>query len=240
MQRFRFLPVFFVFFLLVTGGCDSAKETNNTAAKKMDDKAAAAKTEGVVPKATPPSKPTPTPAPAKLPAAPKPTEAGDGAVDDRVMITTEHGKIVIDLFEDDAPGHAENFKKLARKGFYNGITFHRVIPGFMAQGGDPDATGSGGPGYTQPAEIKRKHVRGSLAAARQGDRVNPEKKSSGSQFYICFKATPFLDGSYTVFGQVVEGMDAVDRLKVGTGGNGAMVPQGSGDKMLSVEVVPAK
>jgi cyclophilin family peptidyl-prolyl cis-trans isomerase len=162
--------------------------------------------------------------------------AAPAAVDDRVVITTELGRIVIDLFEEDAPKHAENFKKLAREGFYNGMTFHRVIEGFMAQGGDPQGTGAGGPGYTIPAEIKRPHIRGSVAAARRGF-SNPKKESSGSQFYICFTAQPSLDGEYTVLGQVVEGMDVVDKLKRGTGANGAMVPPGSGDKMLKVEVV---
>jgi cyclophilin family peptidyl-prolyl cis-trans isomerase len=216
MQRVYFLLTSFVAFSLMSGGCESQRESSRTetdsaSLKKVDEKAAT-----------------------------KPAALEQGAADDRVVITTTHGKIVIDLFEDDTPGHAKNFKKLAGEGFYNGVTFHRVIPGFMAQGGDPDGTGRGGPGYTQPAEIKRKHVRGSVAAARQGDRANPERKSSGSQFYICFKDTPFLDDAYTVFGQVVEGMDVVDKLKVGTGGNGAMVPSGSGDQMQSVEVVPAK
>jgi cyclophilin family peptidyl-prolyl cis-trans isomerase len=230
MQRFPLLPVFFVFFLVVTGGCESALENDSEVMKPADNQAATANTDAAAPKTATPKVATPVPAPSA--ATPKSAEAGETTMDERVVLTTKHGKIVIDLFEDDAPGHAANFKKLAREGFYNGLTFHRVIAGFMAQGGDPDGTGSGGPGYTQPAEIKRKHVRGSVAAARLGDRMNPKRDSSGSQFYICFQTTAHLDDQYTVFGQVVEGMDVVDKLKVGTGP--------TGDTMDTVEVVPAE
>lgn len=107
------------------------------------------------------------------------------------VIETKFGKIVLSLYEQDAPQHVANFKKLIQSGFYNGTTFHRVIQNFMIQSGDPNSKdndpmndGMGGPGYTVPAEIKRYHKRGALAAARQGDQVNPAKASSGSQFYI--------------------------------------------------------
>lgn len=137
-----------------------------------------------------------------------------------VVVETNMGKIVIKLYDKEAPQHAANFRKLAAEGFYNGCTFHRVIPNFMIQGGDPNSKdedrsndGQGGPGYTVSAEIKLKHVRGAVAAARQGDQVNPEKRSSGSQFFICITDLPHLDaGGYTVFGQTVEGMDVVDKI----------------------------
>jgi len=137
-----------------------------------------------------------------------------------ITLTTSEGVIVIKLDAVAAPKHAENFKKLVKEGFYDGTTFHRVIPGFMIQGGDPlskdqakrSEHGTGGPGYTIPAEIGKKHKRGSVAAARQGDQVNPKRESSGSQFYICVVDTTFLDGQYTVFGEVVEGMDVADKI----------------------------
>jgi cyclophilin family peptidyl-prolyl cis-trans isomerase len=137
-----------------------------------------------------------------------------------ITLTTSEGVIVIKLDAVAAPKHAENFKKLVKDGFYDGTTFHRVIPGFMIQGGDPlskdqakrSEHGTGGPGYTIPAEIGKKHKRGSLAAARQGDQVNPKRESSGSQFYICVVDTTFLDGQYTVFGEVIEGMEVADKI----------------------------
>jgi cyclophilin family peptidyl-prolyl cis-trans isomerase len=139
--------------------------------------------------------------------------------DSLVVIETSKGTITIELFVQDAPKHSENFMKHARDGFYNGTTFHRVIPGFVAQGGDPNSRtddrtlhGRGGPGYTIPAEIGINHKRGYVAAARLGDQVNPLRESSGSQFYICLADLPNLDGGYTVFGHVVEGMDVVDAI----------------------------
>jgi cyclophilin family peptidyl-prolyl cis-trans isomerase len=136
------------------------------------------------------------------------------------VIETKFGKIVIEFYEKDAPKTVANFQKLAKEGFYNGTTFHRVIPGFMVQGGDPTSkedpkgtrVGSGGPGYTVPAEIKRDHARGTLATARQGDQVNPTKASSGSQFFINVKSNDFLNGGYTVFGNVIAGMDVADKI----------------------------
>jgi peptidyl-prolyl cis-trans isomerase B (cyclophilin B) len=132
-------------------------------------------------------------------------------------ITTERGTIVIELYPKVAPKTVENFETLVKKGFYNGLTFHRVVPDFVVQGGDPDGTGMGGPGYTVPAEIdpKEHHLRGSVATARTGDDVNPSRASSGSQFYICLEPQPGLDGQYTIFGGVVEGMDVVDKIKKG-------------------------
>lgn len=131
-----------------------------------------------------------------------------------VEITTDFGTIKMELFAKEAPKTVANFVKLVNDGFYNGLIFHRVIPGFMIQGGDPEGTGRGGPGYTIPAEISPtlKHKRGTVACARLGDQVNPSKASSGSQFYICVAPQPHLDGQYTIFGQVIEGMDVVDKI----------------------------
>jgi cyclophilin family peptidyl-prolyl cis-trans isomerase len=136
-----------------------------------------------------------------------------------VVIETSLGNITVQLADDKAPKHAANFRKLAKEGFYAGTTFHRVIPGFMIQGGDPNSKdddrsndGLGGPNYRIDAEIGLPHERGVIAAARQGDPVNPERKSNGSQFYITVAPAKFLDGQYTVFGKVVKGMDVVDKI----------------------------
>ncbi len=129
-------------------------------------------------------------------------------------IVTDKGNIVAELYQD-APEGVNNFVTLAQNGFYDGLTFHRVEPGFVIQGGDPAGDGSGGPGYTIPAEINHEHMKGALAWARTGDQVNPERRSSGSQFYITLDKTAFLDGAYSVFGQVIEGMDVVEKTAVG-------------------------
>ena len=130
----------------------------------------------------------------------------------------DYGTMKVKFYTKDAPKNVANVANLGIKGFYNGLIFHRLIPGFMIQGGDPSGNGTGGPGYTVPAEIKLRHEKGSMAMARTGDQVNPERRSSGSQFYVCFKPTPQLDGQYTVIGQLVEGMDVLDKLeKVATG-----------------------
>jgi peptidyl-prolyl cis-trans isomerase B (cyclophilin B) len=124
------------------------------------------------------------------------------------MQTTE-GPIVFELFDEDAPKTVENFRKLAGDGFYDGVTFHRVIKDFMIQGGCPQGTGTGGPGYTFEDEINdHKIVRGALAMANAGPNTN------GSQFFIVTTAAaPWLDGKHTVFGQVTDGMDVVDKLE---------------------------
>jgi peptidyl-prolyl cis-trans isomerase B (cyclophilin B) len=128
-----------------------------------------------------------------------------------VITMDKGGEIRIELFPEDAPKTVESFVTLSKKGFYDGLTFHRVVPGFVAQGGDPKGDGTGGPGYTLKAEFnKKKHVRGTVAMARS---ASPD--SAGSQFYICFAPAPHLDGQYTVFGQVVKGMEVVDQIKVG-------------------------
>ncbi len=133
------------------------------------------------------------------------------------IVDTDRGTIVIELYARVAPKTVDNFETLVKKGFYNGLVFHRVVPDFVVQGGDPDGTGRGGPGYTMPAEIDKKehHLRGSVATARTSDEVNPQRESSGSQFYICLKPQPRLDGDYTIFGGVIKGMDAVDQIQKG-------------------------
>jgi peptidyl-prolyl cis-trans isomerase B (cyclophilin B) len=139
------------------------------------------------------------------------------------VITLDNGQTIsIEFFPEDAPKTVENFVTLARKGFYNGLTFHRVVPDFVVQGGCPKGNGTGGPGYTIKAEFnKNKHVRGSVAMARS---QHPD--SAGSQFYITYGATPHLDNNYTVFGKVVAGMEHVDRIK-------------QGDRMTSVAIEEA-
>lgn len=176
-----------------------------------------------------------------------------------VVISTEYGDMIVRLY-DDTPLHKENFMKLAKDGFYDGLLFHRVIHSFMIQGGDPNSRdaqdgkplGNGGPGYTVPAEFNPNfiHKKGALSAARQGDAVNPARESSGSQFYIVqgktvngstlmkmaaqkkskpgeedfayseeqkrlyaeIGGTPHLDGDYTVFGEVIEGLSIIDSI----------------------------
>jgi cyclophilin family peptidyl-prolyl cis-trans isomerase len=133
------------------------------------------------------------------------------------VIETDFGKIVFEFLPDVAPKHVANFKKLANSGFYNGTAFHRVIPGFMIQGGDPNSKGSDRSTYgmgqsnqpTVPAEFSKiSHKRGIVSAARRGDDIN----SATSQFFICVAHAPHLDGQYSVFGRVVQGMDVVDKI----------------------------
>jgi peptidyl-prolyl cis-trans isomerase B (cyclophilin B) len=131
------------------------------------------------------------------------------------VIETSHGTIEVEFFEDKASGHVKNFKDLANKEFYNGTTFHRVIPDFMIQGGDPNTKtndrsshGMGGPGYTIDAEFNdARHDRGVLSMARSQD-----PNSAGSQFFIVVKDSHFLDGQYTAFGKVASGMDVADKI----------------------------
>ena len=139
------------------------------------------------------------------------------------VITLDNGKQVrIEFFPQDAPKTVENFVTLAKKGFYNGLSFHRVVADFVVQGGCPKGDGTGGPGYQIKAEFnKQKHLRGSVAMARS---QHPD--SAGSQFYITYGATPHLDNNYTVFGKVVDGMEHVDRVK-------------QGDRMTSVAIEEA-
>ncbi len=128
----------------------------------------------------------------------------------KAIIETDKGDIVLELFENDAPNTVANFVKLINKGYYNGLTFHRVIPNFMIQGGCPVGNGTGGPGYTIKCEINpRKHLTGTLSMAHAG------KDTGGSQFFITHSPQPHLDGVHTVFGQVIEGMDVVNAIRQG-------------------------
>lgn len=128
-------------------------------------------------------------------------------------IELEKGGVVeINFFPEEAPGTVANFEKLANSGFYNGLTFHRVIPGFVAQGGCPTGNGTGGPGYTikcETATNTSKHERGTLSMAHAG------KDTGGSQFFICYEPQPHLDGVHTVFGKVTKGMEFVDQIRPG-------------------------
>lgn len=133
----------------------------------------------------------------------------------RATIETSKGNIVLDLYPKDAPQTVNNFVFLARDGFYDGLTFHRVEPGFVIQGGDPQGDGTGGPGYNIPPEIKRTHTKGALAMARRGGPAETTP-SSGSQFYITLEAQPNLDGQYTAFGQATpESMSVVQKIAIG-------------------------
>lgn len=137
------------------------------------------------------------------------------------IIKTQLGQIKIRFYAKTAPKTVENFKSLVKDQFYNKTVFHRVVPGFVIQGGDPISRspqnpktqyGTGGPGYTIAQEIGLPHVKGAVAMARLGNDVNPEKRSNGSQFYICLEPQTFLDGDYTVFAQVEEGMEVVEKI----------------------------
>ena len=137
----------------------------------------------------------------------------------KAVIETDKGNIVLELFDKDAPNTVANFESLIKKGFYDGLNFHRVISGFMIQGGCPNGRGTGGPGYTIKCEINpNKHVRGALSMAHAGP------NTGGSQFFICHNSYPHLDGVHTVFGQVLEGIEIVDSIE-------------QGDKMNKVTIV---
>lgn len=130
----------------------------------------------------------------------------------KAIIEMDKGTVTIELFEKDAPVTVGNFEKLIKEGFYDGLQFHRVIKGFVAQGGCPQGNGTGGPGYTIPCETKgnpNKHERGSLSMAHRGP------NTGGSQFFIVYEPQPHLDGVHTVFGKVIEGMDVVDQISQG-------------------------
>jgi cyclophilin family peptidyl-prolyl cis-trans isomerase len=186
-------------------GGDAGRSTPQTAGKATRPPATAVEAK---PKETTPAKPKPS----------------GPEIDDKalpvVSIKTAKGEMVIELFEDDAPNTVANFISLIEKGYYDGLMFHRVIPNFMIQGGDPTGTGSGGPGYRFADEIStRKHTGpGVLSMANAGPNTN------GSQFFITHKATPWLDGRHTVFGRVTKGKDVVNRIA-------------RGDRMAKVTVV---
>lgn len=142
----------------------------------------------------------------------------------KATIETSEGSMTLEFFPDKAPGHVKNFIELAQKGFYDGTVFHRVIPGFMIQGGCPDGTGMGGPGYQIDAEFNdTHHERGILSMARAQD-----PNSAGSQFFVCHGDAAFLDGQYTAFGKLTEGDDTLDKIA-----NAPTKPGGEGSAPVS-------
>jgi peptidylprolyl isomerase len=157
------------------------------------------------------------------------------ANDNTLVLELPHGDIVIELFPDVAPKHVERIKALVGQGFYDNTPFHRVIEGFMAQGGDPTGTGTGGSDEPDlPAEFtnQRKFVRGTCGMARTS---NPN--SANSQFFIMFAPAPHLDGQYTIWGQVVSGMEVVDKIKRGSGSGGSVQ---NADRIVSARLGAAK
>lgn len=147
-----------------------------------------------------------------------------------LVLTLKDGPVLIEMYPDVAPNHVARIKELVRQGFYDGLKFHRVIDGFMAQTGDPRGNGTGGSGQNIKAEFNHKHHgRGTVSMARA---AHPD--SADSQFFICFADAGYLDGQYTVWGQVIEGMDNVDKIKRGTGANGEV---SFPDKIISIRVL---
>jgi len=153
----------------------------------------------------------------------------------RVRLSTSVGDVVVELFENEAPNTVANFVSLVEKGFYDGTPFHRVINGFMAQGGDPTGTGSGGPGYTIACEVDapeaRKHFRGTLSMAHAG------RDTGGSQFFLTFRPTDHLDGKHTVFGRVIEGFDVLPKIMRTSDDQGRPVAGVQPDTIVKAEVV---
>jgi cyclophilin family peptidyl-prolyl cis-trans isomerase len=161
-----------------------------------------------------------------------PPMAIDVSKDYRAVLQTEKGDIVIDLFEQQAPRTVNNFVFLARSGFYDGVTFHRVLPNFMAQTGDPTGTGSGGPGYTFEDEFhpELRHDRAGIVSM-----ANAGANTNGSQFFITYVPTPHLDDAHSVFGEVIEGMDVVESLTPRNPLENPNAP--AGDRILGIEIV---
>jgi len=150
-------------------------------------------------------------------------------LENTLLLELKDGTVTIELRPDLAPQHVARIKELAREGYYDGLVFHRVIPGFMAQGGCPQGTGTGGSGKNLPAEFSAEpHVEGTCSMARA---ASPD--SADSQFFICFEAAPHLNGQYTVWGQVTDGMAHVHAIKKGGGGNGMVSDP---DRIVSMKV----
>ena len=156
------------------------------------------------------------------------------SANDHIQMKLKDGNVLIELRPDLAPNHVKRISELVKSGFYNGLTFHRVIDGFMAQGGDPLGTGTGGSGQNINAEFSNeKHVRGTVSMARAMD-----PNSADSQFFICFQDASWLDGQYTIWGQVVKGMKFIDMIKKGEGANGEIA--GEPDKIIEMKLVKFK
>ena len=159
-----------------------------------------------------------------------PVRAAD--LENTLYLDLAYGRVVIELRPDLAPNHVKRIKELVRQHFYDGIVFHRVIAGFMAQTGDPTGTGSGGSGQKLKAEFSNEHhVRGTLSMARASD---PD--SADSQFFICFADAPGLDGQYTIWGEVISGMEFVDQIHKGPEADNGIVPEGERDKIVKLQV----
>ena len=156
------------------------------------------------------------------------------ANDNLLLMELKSGNVTIEMKPEIAPNHVQRIKELVREKFYDGLKFHRVIDGFMAQTGDPKGNGTGGSGKNLKAEFSSaNHVRGTLSMARASD-----PNSADSQFFICFADSPWLDGQYTIWGQVIEGMENVDNIKKGEGNNGAVI--GEPDIIISLKLKSEK
>jgi cyclophilin family peptidyl-prolyl cis-trans isomerase len=191
-----FVLIFSVLLLFFLLGCGKKEEVKTQKAEEQ------------------PAQVTETKAPETKPISQEPIVRDKNPI---VVMETNYGPIELELFWKETPKTAENFLRLTNSGFYNGLTFHRIIPSFVIQGGDPAGDGTGGPGYSIPFEkANTKHLRGYLGMARSQD-----PNSAGSQFYICLKDLPSLDNNYVVFGKVIKGMDTVDKI--------AAVKTGPGD-----------
>jgi len=159
---------------------------------------------------------------------PTPSKAAD--LENMLYMDLKYGRVVIEMRPDLAPKHVARIKELVKQGFYNGVPFHRVIAGFMAQTGDPTGTGMGGSGQNLPAEFnKEPHVRGTVSMARA-----QSPNSADSQFFICFDIADFLDGQYTVWGKVVEGMEFVDMIKKGDDADNGSVAESERDVIVKM------
>jgi cyclophilin family peptidyl-prolyl cis-trans isomerase len=218
-------------FIVLTMTCGGKKETPPVPKTVTQTQAESVKTQNDTTAITQKIDSTISKLLAEKPVAPSNEKAGKYMVISVKQGNDYLGKIKIELNDKEAPKTAENLRTLVKKGFYNGLTFHRVISGFVIQGGCPKGDGTGGPGYTTPAEISPnlKHDRGAVAMARLGDQMNPKRESSGSQFYICHGSPNFLDGQYTIVGKVVSGMDVVDKI--------AGTKTGPGDKPITPVVM---
>ena len=158
---------------------------------------------------------------------------GQMSANDFINMKLKTGDVLIKLRKDLAPNHVKRISQLVKDGFYDGLKFHRVIPDFMAQGGDPLGNGTGGSGQNIDAEFSsEKHIRGTVSMARAQD-----PNSADSQFFICFTDASWLDGQYTIWGQVVEGMEHVDKIKKGDGANGEV---SNPDKIISMKLISKK